>query len=232
MLRPASRRLNLRVAAFALAVVLSVAAFAPWATRYIMNHLDLTQTAVHGERLYIAGDLNAATPGKIKRVLAANPGVTTLVLTAMPGSMDDEALFPFARWIRSRGLNTHLTSRSVISSGAVDLFLAGTRRTMEKGAMLGVHSWSDGDRQASDFPRSDDAHRMNADYIAAMLGEEAFYWFTIYAAPADGLHWMTQAEIDRFGILTGPVQGPGVTPLPTFFYEAMERTRNDSDGSE
>ena len=232
MHRSASSRLNLPLAAFALAVVFSVAAFAPRAVMYIMNHRDLTQTAVHGERLYIMGDLNAATPGKIKRVLAANPGVTTLVLTAMPGSMDDEALFPFASWIRSKGLNTHLTSRSVIASGAVDLFLAGTKRTMEKGAMLGVHSWSDGDRQASDFPRGDDAHRMNADYIAAMLGQDAFYWFTIYAAAADGMHWMTQSEIDKHGLLTGPVQGPGVTPMPTLFYEAMERERRELDESE
>ncbi len=232
MLRSASPRLNLPVAAFALAVVLSVAAIAPRATMYIMNHRDLTQTEVHRERLYIAGDLNAATPAKIKRVLTANPGVTTLVLTAMPGSLDDEALFPFASWIRSRGLNTHLTSRSVIASGAVDLFLAGTKRTMEKGAILGVHSWSDGDRQASDFPRGDDAHRMNADYIAAMLGKEDFYWFTIFAAPADGMHWMTQAEIDDHGLLTEPVQGPGVTPIPTLFHEAMERERRELDVSE
>ena len=163
-----------------------------------LNKVDLTQTAVEGNRLYLLGELNSQTPDKVKAAIEENPQVDTVVLTAMPGSLDDESTFPLARWLRERNLNTHLLSDSVIASGAVDLYLAGVNRTMEEGAQLGVHSWSDGSNEATDFPREHEAHRFNADYINDMLGSEDFYWFTIDAAPADGLHWMESAEIERY----------------------------------
>lgn len=39
-----------------------------------------------------------------------------------------------------------------------------------------------------------------------MLGDDEFYWFTIYAAPASGMHEMTNAEIEKFGLLTSPIE--------------------------
>ncbi len=179
-----------------------------------LNKSDLTQAAIEGDRLYLMGELNSRTPEKIKAIVEDNPQIETIVLTAMPGSLDDEATFPFARWLREKGLKMHLLSDSVIASGAVDLFLSGVERTMEEGAQLGVHSWSDGSREAADFPREDEEHRFNADYIDAMLGSEDFYWFTIYAAPADRVHWMTGTEVKRYGLLTAPVQPPSNDPTP------------------
>ena len=35
-----------------------------------------------------------------------------------------------------------------------------------------------------------------------MLGADDFYWFTIEAAPADGIHIMSNEEIARFGLVT------------------------------
>lgn len=168
----------------------------------VSNYRDLTRYEVRGDRMYISGELNARTPEKLKRALRDNPQVRTLVLTEMPGSLDDEALFPFAKWVREQGLNTHLKSNSKIESGAVDLFLAGERRTMEKGAKIGVHSWSEGDREAREFPSYHSVHRIYADYIRSMLGSAEFYWFTIAASPADSIHWLTEAEIGRFGLVT------------------------------
>ena len=190
-----------------------------------MNKADLTQTAVDGNRLYLMGELNSQTPDKVKAVIKDNPQVDTIVLTAMPGSLDDESTFPLARWLRERNLNTHLLSDSVIASGAVDLYLAGVNRTMEEGAQLGVHSWSDGSNEATDFPRDRKEHRFNADYIDAMLGSEDFYWFTIEAAPADGLHWMDKTEIDHFGLLTEPLQPASNDPTP--FGDQFQDARAD-----
>lgn len=180
-----------------------------------LNLSDLTGVEVRGERMYLAGELNTRTPDKIKKAIRSNPQVKTLVLMDMPGSLDDEALFPFATWVRQRGLNTHLESTSVIASGAVDFFLAGRQRTMEKGARLGVHSWGDGNKQASDYPRHHIVHRLNADYIKSMLGSENFYWFTIYAAPSNGIHWMSSAEIEKFGLLTQPIMATRDFPART-----------------
>ncbi len=108
--------------------------------------------------------------------------------------------------VRARGLNTRLLATSEIDSGGVDLFLAGVERTMEDGAHIGVHSWSDGFKDAVDYPRDAPEHEQNRKYIEDMLGSDVFYWFTIQAAPADGIHEMTNSEIVEFGLLTAPIE--------------------------
>ena len=42
-----------------------------------------------------------------------------------------------------------------------------------------------------------------------MLGDDAFYWFTIEAAPADDIYEMSDAEIAEYGLLTAPMLAPG-----------------------
>ena len=111
-----------------------------------------------------------------------------------------------AYFVREQGLNTRLLSHSAIDSGGVDLFLAGVERTMESGAHIGVHSWSDGFKDAADFPKDAPEHEQNRKYIEEMLGDDAFYWFTIYAAPAADIYAMTEAEIEQYGLLTQPIQ--------------------------
>ena len=131
----------------------------------------------------------------------------------MPGSLDDDTMIPLSYRVRELGLNTHLTSTSDIASGGVDFFLAGVERTMAEGAQVGVHSWSDGIRDAADYWRDAPEHAANATYIRDMLGDDAFYWFTIYAAPANDIYQMAPAEIVQYGMLTAPVQPAGTGPV-------------------
>lgn len=150
------------------------------------------------------GTVNERSPAQLSAVLAENPQVVTIVQLYCPGSDDDDANLAMAREVRARGLSTHLTSTSHIASGCVDFFIAGRRRTMEPGARIGVHAWFDDDDQmeATDYPRDSEEHEMNRKYIADMLGSDAFYWFTIGAASADGMHYMSREEIARYGLLT------------------------------
>jgi hypothetical protein len=166
------------------------------------NAVDRTTLKVDGTRLLMSGEITSQTPANFERVLNENPQVRTIVQTDMAGSLDDEAVLEMGYLLRQRGLNTHLTARSEIYSGAVDLFLAGRQRTMQRGAVIGVHSWADGFGEGADYPRDAREHRGNVAYTRAMLGSAAFYWFTLQAAPSDGIHEMTQAEIARFGLLT------------------------------
>ena len=99
-----------------------------------------------------------------------------------------------------------MQSDSRIYSGGVDLFLAGVHRNMERGAVIGVHSWSDGRKDAKDYPRSSPEHEQNRKYIQDMLGRDDFYWFTIYAAPADDILEMSEQQIRKYGLLTGPIR--------------------------
>lgn len=167
-----------------------------------LNQVTITEFRVEGENLMMSGEINSKTLKQFETVYAANPGITTLVELSVPGSLDDDTMIALAYRVRELGLNTHLTATSEIYSGGVDLFLAGVKRTMEQGAKIGVHSWSDGSKDAKDYPRDAPEHEQNRAYIEQMLGDDGFYWFTIYAAPADGIHLMTDVEIRKFGLPT------------------------------
>ncbi len=171
----------------------------------IMNNIESTQLEVRGEELWMNGEINSKTYDQFVAVLEENPQITTLVEEVVPGSMDDDTMIKLAYFVREKGLKTKLLAHSAIDSGGVDLFLAGTERTMERGAHIGVHSWSDGVRDAADYPKDSPEHEPNRKYIEEMLGDDAFYWFTIYAAPANGIHPMTEAEIEQYGLLTQPI---------------------------
>jgi len=192
------------VSALASALVLGLAS-CETAAILMLNSTEQTSLSVQGDKLYIMDLLNSKTFSQMQKIIAANPQVNTLVFTAMPGSIDDEVTFEMGRWLRAKELNTHLTAQSVIASGAVDLFLSGVNRTMENGAKLGVHSWSDGSKEAADFPQYAEEHILNKDYIVAMNIPEKFYWFTIYEAPADSMHWMNQEELQEYKLLTAPI---------------------------
>lgn len=165
--------------------------------------LDFT---VVNDRLLMNGVITSRTPAAFAEVLAQNPQVRTLVFQTLEGSIDDEAVVEMGYAIRARGLGTHLQSDSGIYSGAVDLYLAGVARTMVAGAEIGVHSWADAFGEGAEYPRDAPEHRLNAQYTSDMLGSDAFYWFTLQAAPSDEIYIMDAAEIGRFGLLTAPLQ--------------------------
>jgi hypothetical protein len=167
-----------------------------------LNSMHLTTFKVDGTHLFMSGEINSKTLKQFEAIYAENPNIKTLVELDVPGSLDDETMIAFAYKIRELGINTHLTSKSEVYSGGVDLFLAGSSRTMELGAKVGVHSWSDGQLQAQDYPREAPEHEMNRKYIENMLGDDAFYWYTIQAAAADDIHLMSINEIKRYGLTT------------------------------
>lgn len=165
------------------------------------NAVDRTTIAVDGRQLFLNGVITSRTPANFEAAIEAHPAVKTVVLQDMPGSLDAGADHRIGEVIRAKGLHTHLTARSEIYSGAVSVFLGGNRRTADRGAVIGVHSWADGFGEGSSYPRDAWEHEGNAAYTRAMLGSDAFYWFTLQAAPSDGIHVMTKAEIARFGLL-------------------------------
>jgi len=157
-----------------------------------LNLVETTEFVVEGEALIMNGEINSKTLDQFEEVIGENPQITVLIEENVPGSLDDDTMIPLAYRVRELGLNTHLRATS-------------DERTMEKGAHIGVHSWSDGVREAKDYPKEAPEHEKNRAYIEDMLGSDAFYWFTIYAAPADEIHGMTEDEIIEYGLLTQPI---------------------------
>lgn len=148
------------------------------------------------------GEIDSATPARIRSLLHDHPEVDTLVLADVPGSVDDHANVRAARLVRAAGLTTRVPPGGEVASGGVDLFLAGRARRAAPDARLGVHSWSDGRIDGADVPPDDPQHALYLELYEELGIPTAFYWFTLTAAPADDIHWMTPAELERFGVLT------------------------------
>lgn len=176
---------------------------------FAQDGCDPTEFTVQGDVVILNGEITSDTLDQFEDVMDDNPQITTLREGVVSGSCDDETMIALSYLVRDMGLDTELLSDSEVYSGGTDLFLAGVNRRMEQGAIIGVHSWSDGTNDAIDFPRASPEHEMNRRYIEDMLGDDAFYWFTIEAAPAAGMHNMTAAEIEKYGLLTEPVLPAG-----------------------
>jgi hypothetical protein len=164
---------------------------------------DITDTYVEGERLYVAGTLNALTFDEIEQQIEAHPGLTTVVLEDIDGSIDDEVNLQTGLLIHEAGLDTYVPADGQIESGAVDLFCAGRNRIAERGAKIGVHSWAAEDGlEGGDLPKDDPEHQPYIDYFEAVSCPISFYWFTLEAAPADGMHYMSEEELLSYAVAT------------------------------
>ncbi len=160
------------------------------------------------DRVEMEGGVETDTPSQFKALLSAHPGVHQIDMIDCPGSEDDDANLVLARMIRAAGLTMHVPSNGSIRSGAVELFLAGSKHIADSGAEIGVHSWRDSDGlEATDYPASDPVH---APYLAfyrdmGMSPDTArsFYDFTNRSASFEDLHIMSEAEMKRYGLIGG-----------------------------
>ena len=121
------------------------------------------------------------------------------------GSVDEEANLALARMIRHAGISTHVPARGSVRSGAVELFLAGVRRTAHPDAEFIVHSWMDEDgREASDYPDSDPVHAEYLDYYQEMgvsaPTAKAFYALT-NSVPFSGQLRLSRNDMARFQLV-------------------------------
>jgi len=167
---------------------------------------------IRGDNAYLNGDLGAVTYGQVKDLIKNHPEVKTIIFENVPGSVNDSVNMYTGQMIRDAGLTTKVLSDSEIASGGVDLFCAGKERVVTKGAKLGVHSWDNGDKEGREFPKDHPAHQYQIAYFTMCLGEKGkdFYFYTLDAAPADGIHWMTEDEISKWGIATKIVDASGL----------------------
>ena len=157
---------------------------------------------VTGDAAVMTGVIDNEIGAKLETLLERHPEVKTIIMRHVEGSVDDEANLKAARMVRERGLNTLIPADGLVASGGTDFFLAGVRRTVEAGAMIGVHSWSGLTIEGADLPRDHPEHQPYLSYYRAMGIPTEFYWYTLQAAPGDEMHWMSQDEQRRYRIAT------------------------------
>ncbi len=163
-------------------------------------------TSLDAETVIIDGLIDSDITQYWDNYIEAFPSTSKMIMKDCPGSTDDIANWEAGRMIHQRGIDIHLPSDAVIASGAVDLYLSGTIRTREAGSQIGVHAWAKGNGdEATDFPVGDEEHLDAIAYYTdigfSQEDAEAFYYFTINAAAADEIHWMTDDEMEEYGLL-------------------------------
>lgn len=157
------------------------------------------------------GVINSASLNNFNDLLAAYPGISTINIVNCDGSEDDETNLQLSALVHQRGTDIHILENGIIASGGTDFFLAGTKRTKGANTQIGVHSWGGEDDDgnavsATDFPEGHEYHLPYIEYYMAVgftqQEAEDFYYFTINAASADDIHWMTDQEIEQYGMLS------------------------------
>lgn len=153
---------------------------------------------VRKEKVEVNGVSCDGSPKAFNRMYKLNPQVKNLYLGNIEGSIDDVANLELGSLIRNLGLETIVDAKSHITSGGVDLFLSGLKRNWSPGAKIGVHSWSDGTKDGSSYPKDDASHTMYIEFYRKMGISPDFYWFTLSVAPSDGMHYMTDNEVTKY----------------------------------
>lgn len=160
---------------------------------------------VDSETIMLDGVINSKALDEFNALYEENKTVTTINIKNCDGSINDDVNLELSKRVHDLNLNTHLMDNGLIASGGVDFFLAGIKRTQGTSTKIGVHSWSDGSKSATDYPEGNAVHQPYIDYYKYVGFTEAeakaFYYFTINAASAESIHYMTDAEIAKYKIL-------------------------------
>jgi hypothetical protein len=175
---------------------------------------------INGERAALVGSTDGTSPAHFDAMLNDFPGLRTLEMIEAPGTSNDIANLAIGRRIRAHGLATHVPSNGSVRSGAVELFLAGVRRSVDDGAWFAVHSWLDNHgREPDDFAPDDPANRLYLDYYMEMgMSEQrarAFYAMT-NSVPHHSAKWLRGEEMKawiRPEVVVAPPPIP-LQPLP------------------
>ncbi|MCJ8267922.1 MAG: hypothetical protein MJK04_00795, partial [Psychrosphaera sp.] len=163
---------------------------------------------------------------QLNALTTANPQVDTLVMENVPGSLDDEANLKAAVLVREKNLNTLIPERGMVASGGTDFFLAGVERVIAPGALIGVHSWADSQgNNGGDLPTDHSAHNLYLEFYQSIGVSPDFYWYTLAAAPADGIHWMTQSQMVQYNMATRQItasEQAEVINIPAHFEQPIK----------
>lgn len=179
--------------------------YAPSATLATLGHAKASFgpfAVIDATTVRMAGDVDGKTPRQFAAMLAAFPGLKRIEMVDCPGSLDEEANLILARAIRRAGMETVVPAGGSVRSGAVELWLAGVKRSAAPDAEFGVHSWADEyGREANDYPASDPVHAEYLGYYREMgmdgAKARAFYALT-NSTPFDDVRYLTRDDMARF----------------------------------
>ncbi|WP_048059187.1 COG3904 family protein [Methanococcus vannielii] len=187
-------------------ILLVFTGFTVYYSEKISGHVQKSNPAtfeVRGSEAIMVGVINEDIVEKVSTLIHDYPKVNKIVLLNVPGSKNSWKTIEAGKIVRKNGLNTHVPKNGYIASGGTVFFCAGINRTVESGAIVGVHSWSNNIiDDASILPKNHPYHKVYLDYFEEMGISDEFYWFMIESAPSFRMHYMTEYELKKYGLIT------------------------------
>lgn len=156
--------------------------------------------------IQLNGEISSSSLNDFNRLVLAYPNVKIIHIKQCDGSSDDQTNLQLSKVVHQRKMSIHLMDNGLIASGGVDFFFTGTTRTKGSNTKIGVHSWAAGNGvTATNFPKGHANHLPYINYYVSVgftqKQAEDFYYFTIHAASANSMHWMTDEEIKKYHLL-------------------------------
>lgn len=171
-----------------------------------LEQLEIFAVAENGEAIVLDGVINSSALDQFKVLASEYPGIKRIEIVNCDGSINDEVNLVLAKYVYDNQYDIHLLDNGLVASGGTDLFLAGHKRSKGASTKIGVHSWAGGNKTATDFPVGHANHLPYIDYYVSIgfteQQAETFYYFTINAAPANDIHWMTETEISQYNLIS------------------------------
>lgn len=152
---------------------------------------------------YLSGVLGDDLVIQLSALVRDNPNITELVMVDVPGANNQQAVIDAARLIRRLGLNTRIAATGYVLSGGVDLFLGGVERRIGAGAGVGIHTWTDATQiKVDNIEDTDPVHGVYVNFYLEMGIPDRFYWFSLAAAPAERVYFLSPEEVYDFKLAT------------------------------
>ena len=149
-----------------------------------------------GRALLLAGPLEPGVTRRVAAALEAAPRVERVVLRSGGGSVYEGR--GLARLFRERGLETRVEGRC--ASACAVAFIGGERRTLGRGARLGLHRYRMDTAHAvivTDVEREQRRDRA----LYAEAGVAAWFLARMFDADAAAMWWPAPAELVRAGVV-------------------------------
>lgn len=165
-----------------------------------------SELTILDDMAYLSGTLGSKTYVQINELINQNPSIKTIKFISIDGSVNDAINMHTGRSIRNAQLTTYMPSDGEAYSGGVDLFVSGFKRKYETGGKLGVHSWCcTAGKPANKLGKDHPGHGAQLTFFRELLGNELgpeFYFYTINAASFDNVHVMSEAELNKYQLIT------------------------------
>lgn len=167
--------------------------------------LDVFSISENKQIIILDGVINSSALKQFKALTTEYSKVKRIEIVDCFGSINDDINLELSKYIYDNKFDIHLLDSGSVASGGTDLFLAGRNRTKGNHTSVGVHSWAGLSKTALDFPVGHKNHLPYINYYHSIgftqEDAENFYYFTINAAEASSIHWMTDEELIKYKVI-------------------------------